>query len=223
VISNAYWILASGIELLAGVLLVLSIFRFPIKAYFLKISSYCLALAIFHFNLFYVFELRHIVVLENIILLIILYSMIIKLPILLSALLALTGVVISALMEMIVVTTLSKSYEITLNNMILMGNILIITSTLLLVVTSIIQYFKIGFLFKDQYFSNKSVIKPYNYVISVVLIICLILTIYFSVAAFHAYLISSLFALGGGSIILIGYTYYQNKKAIEHEYNLFRK
>jgi hypothetical protein len=223
VVSNAYWIFASGTEITTGVVLTLSLFRLPIKANLIKIIIYCFTMAIFHYNLLYVLELRHIVLLENIILFIVLFNTIINLPITLSALLAIIGVFISGIFEFSVVKTLSKSKEVAFDNLLYMGNILLITAVFLLVATSLIQYFKIGFLFSERYFLKKTTIRPYNYLVSMMLVIVLVLTIYLSVDTFHFHILPNLIFLAGGSIILIGYTYYQNKKALEDQYNQFTK
>jgi hypothetical protein len=221
VIANVYWIMASWIELTAGVVLILSLFRLPITTHILKIIIYCLIMAVSHYNIFYVLELRHILLLENIILFILLFNTIVRLPVFLSSILAIIQVFFCAFIETIVSITLSNTYEITMDNKMIIGSMLLITSVLLFVATSIIQYFKIGFVFKDRYFSNKSNMKPFNYVITFILVVGLILTIYYSVETLPMYLHSAIGVLGGGSMILIGYTYYQNKKEIESQNNKF--
>jgi hypothetical protein len=221
VVSNAYWIFASGIELTSTVFFALSFFRIPLKEHFAKIIIYSFAMASLHFYLVYVLELRHLLILQNIILLIVLLNTLISLPIMASIIITVTGVFFGSLLEALIFITLSKSREVPVYDTIFMASGLAVTAILLFVFVALLQYLKIGFMFKDKYFRQKRHLKVYNYLLSYLFILILMLTLYVSMGQFHLNLNIALFILGGGSIILIGYTYYQNKKAFEDQYDQF--
>jgi hypothetical protein len=225
-VQSLLWWLTSWFELYAILIFSLTLFRKPIQHK--QLLPFACFLATIIYIVFFMLGLRGLVTVTNLTLITIFITLVFRLPFLKAFLITLIGCCISVVIEAgtlagLVVMGLTTMEELASDKWV--GAVaFLITGTILLLLTNILHRFKIGFLLRDQHFQKVEYLKPYNFLISILLIILLIAIVFINSKSdtfISTILMSAL--LSTSSFILIWYTYIQNKRLLEERYKHFNE
>jgi hypothetical protein len=226
VLQNLFWILSSSFELFAGILLALSIFRFPIQFYYARLAVFSSLLGIVIFYAYNVLEFRSMIMVTDIFLIAVFFTLFLEIPFFKSLLISILGVFICAAVEAIALAILvgiglAETKEVAYNPWLVASNLLL-SGVLLSSVTYTLQKYKLGFLIDSKSFPSRKYLKPYNFVFSAIFLLVITGIIFLNSRTDQiSYRLILFIFISISSCALIWYMYEQNKKLFEIRYEQF--
>lgn len=182
-------------------------------------AIYATVHAILMYYFFYVLQLQMIIFPLSIILLTIFINLYIRIPFLMSGIVSICAALLSGMLEVGVsmlwfwlkITDSLTFYTDRVN----LALQLLTTCALLLLLVFIVQKYKLGFIFKERDFQFKGYLKPYNYLVSILLLIVLFL-VSISILNFSltTYQIVAFIVLAVSSALFMGLSYLKNKETL---------
>jgi hypothetical protein len=215
VLQSTLWIAGSTLEFFFGTLLSLSIFRFPIQYVYVRTAIFAFLLAcIIHFT-YFTLDLKGVIVLTNITLFTVFYTLFLRFPFLKSFLLSIVGVFLAIIVELSSLTLLTAAKlgepQHVASSKWLGSLIFLISAVIFALITFIFQKYKIGFVINAGHWSANRFLKPYNFVL-VCASLLLLLTIVFLNARSDElpYVIAGVVFFSIVSAFIISYIYRKN-------------
>jgi hypothetical protein len=228
VLQNLFWILSSSFELFAGILLALSIFRFPIQFFYVRIAVFSILLGVVIFYAYNVLEFRSMIIVTDIFLITVFYTLSLQKTFFKSLLISILGVFICVVVEIvaffiIVGLGFAETQDIASNKWLGASN-LFVAGILLSFTTYLLQKFKIGFLIEQKHFPSKKYLHPYNYVFSTITLLVIIGIMFLNSQSDNfTYRLITFGFMSTSSCALIWYMYLQNKRLFNHRYEQFNQ
>jgi hypothetical protein len=226
VLQNLFWIFSSSFELFAGILLALSIFRFPIQFYYGRLAVFTGLLGVVIFYEYNVLEFRSMIMVTDIFLFAVFFTLFLQIPFFKSLMISVLGVFICAAVEAIALAIivglgLAETKDVAFNPTLVATNLLV-AGVMLSGLTYVLQRYKLGFLIRAKSFPTKKYLKPYNFIFSAIflLVISGIMFLNSRVDLVSYRLILFTF-ISISSCVLIWYMYKQNLKLFEERYEQF--
>jgi hypothetical protein len=224
--ENIFWWFCSSIELYAGILLSLSLFRLPVQFHYGKAAVFSCILGLILFYIHNVLHLTAFIAITDIVLFCFFYTVFIELSFLKSLLVSVTGIFVSILVEtaaffILISTGLTDTIELHFSKWITSINLLL-AALLLGVIFSILYKFKLGFMLVPKHFFPKRYLRPYNFILSGAAVIVVIFIIFLnghSDQLSYRYVVAAFFSLC--TIALIRFLYVHNKRSFEKRYERF--
>lgn len=216
-------ILLSSIELTTLIVLSLSIFRFQFYYYLHKIYGTALLMSIVSFYFRDVIKMGNLSILSTISIEVILIMIIYRIPFFYSLLLSLIGYISGIILELSIILTgtyLKLFNEIEIQESALsLGLVQLSTAIVIIFITYLLQRRKIGFVFKTKYLTSRNALKGYNFVVSALLIVSIVL-VQIELNSFYSYSLSYYLSIIIAISLLIGIyvAYRHNKKIIRETY-----
>ncbi len=213
----------ASIEFGAMIIFSLSLFRFQYKYYLWKVygTALLMSLVTYYFREFT--ELKDLAILPTLSAQIILIMLMYRIPFFYSTLLSICGYIGGSVIEVFLMIAGVNLQLFTGKDLqqsaLAMGVVQITTALLLSIITYLLQRRKIGFLFKTKYLTFKTALKGYNFVLSAILILSVIL-VHFELSSFNQSSFSVTLTLIMGGIFLAGIliAYKHNKTIIRETY-----
>ncbi|TVY06694.1 hypothetical protein FPZ49_28010 [Paenibacillus cremeus] len=213
----------STIELTAMMVLSLSMFRFQFLYYLHKISGIALLMSLISFYFRDINELSDFAIMPVITTEIILVMIVYRLPIFYSMLVCIPGFLAVTIIEAIVFLTGSKLHiyneELIRTSATSLAILQIASTVITLLFIYLLRRRKIGFLFKVQNLASRRALKGYNFILSAVLVISLVL-VQIELMSINSDSVNNLLSIVMAGIFLIGIAaaYKHNKKIIVDKY-----
>ncbi|KPV60898.1 hypothetical protein QJ48_03110 [Paenibacillus sp. A3] len=213
----------SSIELSAMIVFSLTLFRFQYKYYLPKIygAALLMSLVTYYFREFT--ELKDLAILPTLSTQIILIMFIYRIPFFYSTLLCICGYIGGSVIEVFLmiagVNLQVFTGEELQQSALVLGSVQISTAVILSIITFLLQRRKIGFLFKTKYLTFKTALKGYNFILSAILVVSVIL-VHLELSSFNQSSFSIALTLIMGGIFLTGIliAYKHNKTIIRETY-----
>lgn len=221
--TNAVRFFFSFVELFTGIVLTISLFRFPLKYNYYKVFIISLVLTTVSFYFRNVAGLGNYAIATMIITEVILLTLLFNLPVYYSLFIAFIGFMLGVIVEY-AVSTVGTLIHITnvenINTNFIDGSIVYIaTSVILLLITIFVRYRKFGFMFVTNKMTMKNGIKKYNFAISAILVIGMLVlqltSISYNTLSIHVFILFGICVLYIVGIII---AYKHNKKMLNEKY-----
>ncbi|ANE48333.1 hypothetical protein SY83_20910 [Paenibacillus swuensis] len=168
----------SSLEFFSGLILSLTLFRFPVKNNYWKIGLMGAILGLLGFYLREIANLPDYAVFSNAIFTIVLITIFFRLNFVYSLLIAIIGIVAATLIEIVIVFTgvylKLTTVELISTNNIHSAILFLLSGLVMLFISFVLQKRKIGFLFKSSTFTWNKAIKGYNFIVSAVLLVSIL-------------------------------------------------
>jgi hypothetical protein len=182
VIQSLFWLIGSASEFFAGILLTLSIFRFPIQYVYGRVALFAGILALIIHYTYFILGLQSITVVTNLALITIFYTLFLKMPFFKSLLLSVIGVFCSIVVEVsslafLVAVEAGETQQISSTKW-FGGLNFIIAAVILATITLILQRYKIGFVLSGSQWSANRLLKPYNFILVCASLLLLIIIVF---------------------------------------------
>lgn len=218
----------STIELIAVMIFTLSIFRFPLRYNYSKIFIISISMSSL------AFYLREIALLKNYALFsmmsaeMILLTILFSLPLYYSLVITIIGIMLAGIVEYSVMTCATllnlTNSEISRTNYIHSSSVFLVTTILVLLMTVYIRYRKFGFMFIANKLTMKQAIKKYNFALSAVIIVFLLILQLISLSyrkfTSHSYILIIIAIVGMIGIVI---AYKHNKRLINDKHERLKK
>lgn len=211
-------VFASFIEIFAGILMIFSLFRIKIRDHLSSILWYSLFMSSFIYYLYFDIQFPSAIIVVNIILLTVFCTLIVSLPVYYSLLVAVSGVLASSLVEMLTIILLMKAGVVnayTFHVDRLSQSVSLSASAMIfLLLTALLQKFKIGFLFREKYFIVKRItLKTYSFAfVLIVFLTMLMLMNPLLLTPFQS--VPRVFIMIGFTVVIFLFSYKKNKNMI---------
>ncbi|TDF95799.1 hypothetical protein [Paenibacillus piri] len=215
--------LFSTFELCTITVLALSIFRFPLRYNYWKIITISVTMASVSFYLREIAMLKSYAVLSMLSTEMILIMIFFSLPIYYSLLISIVGLMLGGIVEYAVMTSATMlnltNAEIARTNFVHSSSIFLVSSILVLLITVYIRYRKFGFMFMANKLTMKQAIQKYNFALSAVIVVFLLIMQLTSLS-YNQFSIHSLILVILSIVFITGITiaYRHNKRLLNDKY-----
>ncbi|CAG7657383.1 hypothetical protein PAECIP111802_06713 [Paenibacillus allorhizosphaerae] len=221
--SLAIKILLSSIELSAMIVLSLSMFRFQFYYYLHKIYGIALLMSIISFYFRDINHVSNLTILPALTVEIILIMIVYRIPFFYSLLMCIPGFVAVSIIEL-ALYGIGKQFLLfdesqVRESALLLGSVQVSATIIIIFLIYLLQRRKFGFLFKSKNLASKSALKGYNFILSAVLVLSLIL-IQLELISWYQNSVSYIITIVMVIIFLIGIfvAYRHNKQIIRDKY-----